>query len=66
MGIVFVASVAVMVAYAAVATVFGSEAIFTVGLAWTALLVGAVNAALTRPVLRVMRFTLLAGDRRPV
>jgi rod shape-determining protein MreD len=65
-GIVFVASIAVMVAYAAVATVFGSEAILTVRLVWTALLVGAVNAVLARPALKVMRFTLLAGDRRPV
>jgi rod shape-determining protein MreD len=65
-GIVFVASVTVMVAYAAVATVFGSEAILTVRLVWTALVVGGVNAALTRPALKVMRLTLLAGDRRPV
>ena len=65
MGIVFVASGAVMVTYAAVATVFGSEAILTLRLIPTALVVAVVNAALTRPAVKVMRFTLLAGDRRP-
>jgi rod shape-determining protein MreD len=65
-GIVFVASVGVTVAYAAVATVFGSEAIFTLHLIPTALVVAVVNAALTLPTVKVMRFTLLAGDRRPV
>ena len=64
--IVFVASLGVMVAYAAVATIFGSEGILTLRLIPTALLVAVVNAALTRPTMKVMRFTLLAGDRRPV
>jgi rod shape-determining protein MreD len=64
--IVFVASLAVMVAYAAVATVFGSEGILTLRLIPTALVVAVVNAALTHPTVKVMRFTLLAGDRRPV
>ena len=42
------------------------QAILTLRLIPTALVVAVVNAALTRPAVRVMRFTLLAGDRRPV
>ncbi len=64
--IVFLASGAVIVGYAAVATVFGSEGIFTLRLIPTALVVAVVNAALTAPALRVMRAVVLAGDRRPV
>jgi rod shape-determining protein MreD len=65
-GIVFVASAAVVVGYATVATIFGSEGIFTLTLIPTAIVVAIVNAALTAPALRVLRFTVLAGDRRPV
>jgi len=57
---------AVIVAYATVATVFGSEGIFTLDLVPTALVVAVVNAALTIPAMRVARFAVLAGDRRPV
>jgi hypothetical protein len=49
-----------------VATIFGSEGILTLRLIPTALVVAVVNAALTHPTVKVMRFTLLAGDRRPV
>ena len=55
-----------MVAYAGVATVFGSEGVLTLRVVPTALVVALVNAALTQPAMKVMRFTLLAGDRRPV
>jgi rod shape-determining protein MreD len=65
-GIVFLASGAVVVAYAGVSTVFGSQGIVTLRLIPTALVVAAVNAALTQPAVKIMRFTLLAGDRRPV
>jgi rod shape-determining protein MreD len=64
--IVFLASAAAVVAYAGVATVFGSEGVLTLRVVPTALVVALVNAALTRPAMRVMRFALLAGDRRPV
>lgn len=66
MGIVFLGSAAVIVAYATVATVFGSEGVFTLHLVPTALVVAVVNAALTVPAMRVARFAVLAGDRRPV
>ena len=62
----FLASGAVVVAYAGVSTVFGSQGVVTLRLIPTALVVAAVNAALTQPAMKVMRFTLLAGDRRPV
>jgi rod shape-determining protein MreD len=65
-GIVFVASGAVIVAYAFVATVFGSEGIVTFHLIPTTLVVAAVNAALALPAIRLMRFAVLSGDRRPV
>ncbi|HET9006116.1 MAG TPA: hypothetical protein VFQ04_05320, partial [Actinomycetes bacterium] len=64
--IVFLASGAAVVAYAGVATVFGSEGIFTLRLVPTALVIAVVNAALTQPAMKVLRFTLLPGDRRPV
>ena len=66
MGIVFVASAAVVVAYALVATVFGSEGIVTFHLIPTALVVAVVNAALAVPAMKVLRFAVLPGDRRPV
>jgi rod shape-determining protein MreD len=65
-GIVFLASAAAVVAYAGVATVFGSEGVLTLRVVPTALVVALVNAALTRPAMKIMRFVLLAGDRRPV
>jgi rod shape-determining protein MreD len=65
-GIVFVASAAAVMAYAVVATVFGSEGVLTPRVVTTALVVALVNAALTQPAMKVMRFALLAGDRRPV
>ena len=65
-GIVFLASAAAVVAYAGVATVFGSEGVLTLRVVPTALVVALVNAALTRPAMKIMRFALLAGDRRPV
>jgi rod shape-determining protein MreD len=65
-GIVLLGSAGVIVAYAGVATVFGSEGVFTLRLIPTAIVVAVVNAALTTPAVKVMRATLLAGDRRPV
>ena len=65
MGIVFLASGATVVAYAAVATVFGSEGIVTLRLVPTALVVAAVNAALTLPAVKVLRLAVVPGDRRP-
>jgi rod shape-determining protein MreD len=66
MAIVLVASGAVIVAYALVATVFGSEGIVTFHLIPTTLVVAVVNAALAIPAMKLMRFTVLPGDRRPV
>jgi rod shape-determining protein MreD len=65
-GIVFVASAASIIAYALVATVFGSEGIVTFQLIPTALVVAVVNAALARPAMKVLRFAVLPGERRPV
>ena len=67
MAIVFLASGAVMVAYAAVATVFGSEGVLDApshprprwSWRWS-------TPPSPSPPMKVMRFTLLAGDRRPV
>jgi rod shape-determining protein MreD len=64
--IVFLGSGATVVAYAGVATVFGSEGIFTLRLVPTALVIAVVNAVLTQPAVKVLRFTVLPGDRRPV
>jgi rod shape-determining protein MreD len=64
--IVFLASGAAVVAYAGVATVFGSEGVFTLRLIPTALVIAVVNAALTQPGMKVLRFAVLPGDRRPV
>jgi rod shape-determining protein MreD len=64
--IVFLASGAAVVAYSGVATVFGSEGIFTLRLVPTALVIAVVNAALTQPAMKVLRFAVIPGDRRPV
>ena len=64
--IVFLASGAAVVAYSGVATVFGSESIFTLRLVPTALVIAVVNAALTQPAMKVLRFAVIPGDRRPV
>jgi hypothetical protein len=55
-----------VVAYSGVATVFGSEGIFTLRLVPTALVIAVVNAALTQPAMKVLRFAVIPGDRRPV
>ena len=60
------ASGASVVAYSGVATVFGSEGIFTLRLVPTALVIAVVNAALTQPAMKVLRFAVIPGDRRPV
>jgi rod shape-determining protein MreD len=65
-GIVFLASGATVVTYAGVATVFGSRGVLTLRVIPTALVVGLVNAALTQPAMKVLRFAVLPGDRRPV
>jgi rod shape-determining protein MreD len=65
MGIVLVASAAAIIAYALVATVFGSEGIVTFQLIPTAVVVAVVNAALTVPAMKVLRAAVLPGDRRP-
>jgi rod shape-determining protein MreD len=65
MAIVLLASGAAVVAYAGVSTIFGTEGIFTFRLVPIVVVVSVVNAALTIPASKVMRFAVIPGDRRP-
>ena len=65
MVIVLLASGAAVVAYAGVATIFGTEGIFTFDLIPIVVVISVVNAALTIPASKVMRFVVIPGDRRP-